>query len=135
MSQNERYGTILVVAYQKKTLRTIMDQLDEIELNKYFTLQGRTADEVFNSNVPGNVLVLMSSRIVHMMIKPYMPAKAPYIIAKRTINYAGIRDILELPKEQKILLVSDLKETAEDTVFMQCGCSACFRPILSGGPP
>lgn len=112
------YGSIIVISYQKRTLKTIMDQLHEISLHQYFNFQAQTVDEISHSSVNHHTLVLVSSKIVAMMVKPYLNENTPVIVAKRNINYSKIRDILELPQGNKILLVSDLKEAAKDAVSM-----------------
>ncbi|TCP29597.1 transcriptional regulator with PAS, ATPase and Fis domain [Scopulibacillus darangshiensis] len=125
------YGTILVVSYQRNTLKTMIGQLRELKLYEYFEIEARTVDELFHSTIGEDTLVLISSRIVFTMAKPYLSQDTSYIIADRTINFAKIRQLLELPKGSKVLLVSDIKEAAEETVLIlkEAGIDLDFKPF------
>lgn len=126
--------SILVVGYRKNTLKTIIEQLREIRLHDYFDIQARTVDELFNSTIYHNTLVLVTSRIVLTMVKPYLSKNTPYIVAQRTINYAHIREILELPDDMKVLLVSNMKDAAEETILIlkETGIRLDFQPFYPG---
>lgn len=128
------YGSIMVVSYQKNTLKTIIEQLQEIKLDEYFNIEGLTVDELFHSKIRKDTLVLLSSKILLSMVQPYLPSDTPYIIAKRTINFSRIRSILEVPKETKVLLVSNMKEAAEETIsiFRETGICLNFQPYYPG---
>jgi transcriptional regulator with PAS, ATPase and Fis domain len=130
-------NSILIVTYTKNTLRALMDQLIEIGLQEYFTLKARTVDELDYSDIKKYSLVLISSRIVYTMVKPYLPENMPYIITRRTINYGRIRELLEIPKGTKVYLVSDLKQSAEDTIgiLKEAGIELDFLPYYSQESP
>jgi len=68
------------------------------------------------------------------MAKPYLTEDIPYIIAKRTIDYANIQDLLAIPKGMRILLVSDLKEASEETIMTlkEAGINYDFVPYYPG---
>ncbi|KON90197.1 hypothetical protein AF332_04820 [Sporosarcina globispora] len=114
-----------------------MDQLIEIGLQEYFVLKARTVDELDYSDIKRYSLVLISSRIVYTMVKPYLPENMPYIITRRTINYGRIRELLEIPKGTKVYLVSDLKQSAEDTIgiLKEAGIELDFMPYYSHETP
>ncbi|MBX9974509.1 sigma-54-dependent Fis family transcriptional regulator [Cytobacillus firmus] len=130
-------NSILIVTYTKNTLRALMDQLIEIGLQEYFVLNARTVDELDYSDIKRNSLVLISSRIVYTMVKPYLPESMPYIITRRTINYGRIRELLEIPKGTMVYLVSDLKQSAEDTIgiLKEAGIELDFMPYYSQETP
>jgi transcriptional regulator with PAS, ATPase and Fis domain len=112
------YGSILVVGYQKTPLLTFVEQLQEIQLDEYLQIKTCTVDEFLHFPINEKTLVLVTSEIVLTMIKPFLKKETPFIIAKRTINYYKVREILELPKDTRILLVGNMKEAAEETALV-----------------
>ncbi|WP_077328775.1 sigma-54 interaction domain-containing protein [Virgibacillus siamensis] len=128
------YGSIIVVTNQKHTLKTIVEQLHEIKLNDYFDIQARTVDELFHSTIKKDSLVLLSSKILLQLVKPYFPEDTSYIIAKRMINFAKIRRMLEIPKGARVLLVSDMQEAAEETISVvkETGLDLNFHSYYPG---
>ncbi|ASK62326.1 transcriptional regulator [Virgibacillus phasianinus] len=128
------YGSIMVVSYQKHTLKTIIEQLQEIRLNEYFEIHARTVDELFHSTIEDDTLVLLTSKILLQMVKPYFPKDTPFIIAKRMLNFPKVRKVLEIPKGSKVLLVSDMKEAAEETISIvkETGIHLNFQSYYPG---
>lgn len=126
--------SILIVTYQRDTLKRLIKQLQEIGFNKYFNIDGRTVDELFHSTAKGYNLIVLSSKVILPMAKPYLTEEIPYIIAKRTIDYAYIEDLLAIPKGMRILLVSDLKEASEETIvtLKEAGINYDFVPYYPG---
>lgn len=108
--------SLLIVTYMENTLNTFFEQLNEIGLQEIFEIDGCTIENLDYSIIKKYSLLLISSNIVYKMVKPYLDDKTPYIITRRTINYAKIRDLLEIPKGTKAYLVSDLKQSAEETI-------------------
>ncbi|PLR89788.1 sigma-54 interaction domain-containing protein [Bacillus sp. T33-2] len=108
--------SILVVSYMKNTLKTLVEQLNEIGLREHFEIDGCTVEDLDHSMIGKYSLVLISSNIVYTMVKPFIHEKTPFLITRRTINYAKIRQLLEIPKGTKVYLVSDHKHSAEETI-------------------
>ncbi|MFK9092675.1 sigma-54 interaction domain-containing protein [Bacillus salipaludis] len=130
-------NSILVVAYMKNTLKSFVSQLTEIGLQDYFHIDARIVDELDYDSIRKYSLVLISSSIVYKMVKPFLSEKMKYIIAKRTINYANIRGLLEIPKGKMVYLVSDLKQSTEETIriLKETGIDLEFRPFYSQEEP
>ncbi|MFF2448802.1 sigma-54 interaction domain-containing protein [Neobacillus sp. NPDC058068] len=130
-------NSILVVAYMKNTLQSLVSQLTEIGLQDYFHIDARKVDELDHLSIRKYSLVLISSAIVYKMVKPYLPEDMQYIITKRTINYANIRGLLEIPKGTMVYLVSDLKQSTEETIriLKETGIDLDFRPFYSQEEP
>ncbi|HET7581115.1 MAG TPA: sigma 54-interacting transcriptional regulator [Bacillales bacterium] len=128
------HGSILVIGYRQNTIKAIVEQLQEIRLHDYFEIEARTVDELFNSTIHNDTLVLVTSPIVLTMAKPYLSKHTPYIVAQRTVNYARIREILELPDDMKVLLVSNMKEAAEETIVIlkEIGIDLDFESFYPG---
>ncbi|WP_052353871.1 sigma-54 interaction domain-containing protein [Neobacillus jeddahensis] len=130
-------NSILLVTYTKNTLQTLTAQLTEIGLQDYFNIDSRTVDELDYLSLKKYSLVLITSTIVYKMVKPYLPENLPYFILKRTINYAKIRELLELPKGTKVYLVSDLKQSGEETIAIlrETGIDLDYIPYYSHEKP
>ncbi|HYE82203.1 MAG TPA: sigma 54-interacting transcriptional regulator [Clostridia bacterium] len=130
----ESKRSVLIVAYQRNTLKRLVKQLQEIGFQNYFNIDGRTVDELFLSTAKGYNLIVLSSKVILPMVKPYLTKEIPYIIAKRTIDYANIQELLAIPKGMRILLVSDLKEASEETIvtLKEAGINYDFVPYYPG---
>jgi transcriptional regulator with PAS, ATPase and Fis domain len=126
--------SVLIVAYQRNTLKRLVKQLQEIGFNDYFNIDGRTVDELFHSIAKEYNLIVLSSKVILPMVKPYLIEEIPYIITKRTIDYANIQDLLTIPKGMRILLVSDLKAASEETIvtLREAGINYDFVPYYPG---
>ncbi|KAF0824619.1 sigma 54-interacting transcriptional regulator [Cytobacillus firmus] len=128
---------VLIVTYTKNTLRALVEQLNEIGLQEYVEIEGRTVDELDYSFMMKYSLVVVSSKIVYTMVKPYLSEDMPTIITRRTINYGKIRELLDIPKGTQVYLVSDLKQSAEDTtgILKEAGIDLDFFPYFSQETP
>ncbi|WP_251553611.1 sigma-54 interaction domain-containing protein [Neobacillus muris] len=129
--------SILVVAYRQNTLQAFVTQLTELGLQEYFSIDGRKVDELDYDNLKKYSLVLISSPIIYKMVKPYLPKDMPYLITKRAINYANIRELLAVPKGTSVYLVSDLKQSTEETIefLKESGIELNFLPYYSHEEP
>lgn len=128
---------ILIVTYMRNTLRTFVNQLTEIGLQDFLHVDARTVDELDSITIKNYSLVLVASPIVYKMVKPFLPVDMPYLITKRTINFAKIKELLAIPKGAKVYLVSDLKQSAEDTIkiLKETGIHLDFFPYYSQEEP
>ncbi|MFC4618941.1 sigma 54-interacting transcriptional regulator [Camelliibacillus cellulosilyticus] len=126
--------TIAVIGYERTTIKAIMDQLYEIRLHEDFNLQALTVNDLPEIKLDKNTLVVATSKIVHFMTKPYLHAETRVIVAKRAINYGNIRDLLELPERTDVLLVSNMKDPALDTIqlLQDTGIRLNFTPFYPG---
>lgn len=124
-------NSILIVAYAKNTLQALVNQLTEIGLQEHFHIDARIVDELDHFTLKRYSLILISSSIIYKMVKPFLPENIPYIITKRTINYAKIREILEVPRGTKVYLVSDLRQSSLETIeiLKELGIELDFRPF------
>jgi len=126
--------TIAVIGNERATVKAIMDQLYEIRLHEDFDLQALTVNDLPKTKLAKNTLVVALSKIVHSMTKPYLDNDTPVIVAKRAINYGNIRDLLELPEGTDVLLVSNMKDPAVDTIHLlqDTGIHLNFTPFYPG---
>ncbi|GGH84302.1 transcriptional regulator with PAS, ATPase and Fis domain [Pullulanibacillus pueri] len=121
---------LAVIGYGQSTVKTIIDQLYEIGMDDYFEFTALTIDKLLDRTLPKDVLVLVTSRVLQAMAKPYLPKETPILVAKRMINYANIRQLLELPDQMDVLLVSNMKEAAHEIkdVLIEAGINLNFFP-------
>lgn len=108
--------TITFVAYLNHTLTALVEQCHELGVSQDFHVEARMVGQLPLHPIPPNSLIVLSSQAVRTMVQPYIPEGATVIVAKRMIQYTRIREMLEIPKGMKVLLVSDLKSTAEESV-------------------
>lgn len=126
--------SIAVVGYGRSTVKTILDQLYELRLHECFDLKALTIDDLPEVQVDKKTLVLVTSSIVYVMAKPYISDEISVIVSKRMINYAHVRELLELPDDMKVLLVSNMKEAAEETkeILLEAGIHLDYIPYYPG---
>ncbi|MGV3488754.1 MAG: sigma-54 interaction domain-containing protein [Tuberibacillus sp.] len=125
---------IALIGYERTTVKAIMDQLYEIRLHEDFELQALTVDDLSETKLHKNTLVVVLSKVVQVLVKPYLPVGIHVIVAKRAINYGNIRDLLELPDGTNVLLVSNMKDPAVDTIHLlqDTGINLNFTPFYPG---
>ncbi|TLS38628.1 sigma-54 interaction domain-containing protein [Pseudalkalibacillus caeni] len=128
------YKTILIIAYEKNALNSMVSQLLDIGIRDYFNIEARIVEDIDHSSIENDTMVLLSSHIVYKMVKPFLNDDIPYIISKRMINFSKIRHILEIPKGERVLLVSNLKGTAKETIdiFQEIGVQLELEPYYPG---
>lgn len=132
-------NTITFIARYDYTLRRFIDQCYELGIPEDFHIEGRTVKQLSYQPIQERSLVVLSSLVVQPIVEAYLPAETKVIVAKRTINFMNIRGMLELPRSTKVLLVSDRKERALETVSLlrNLGLELDFEPYWPEGvcPP
>ncbi|WP_438318005.1 hypothetical protein [Sporosarcina sp. FA9] len=103
-----------IVAIQKAYLNTISQQLleifgDSVELSS-MTLQDMTMDLISEHDI-----VVLSKEVLIGITRPFIPGSCPIIIAKREVNIVATKKLLNMPKNQQILIINDTIEHAEET--------------------
>jgi transcriptional regulator with PAS, ATPase and Fis domain len=111
-------NTITFVAKLNDTLQSFVNQCYELGVSEEFLIEGRTVSQLSFHPIPERSLIVLSSAVILPTVEPYLPKEATVIVANRTINYMNIRKMLALPKGMKVLLVSDRKDRAIETVTL-----------------
>ncbi|WP_400164666.1 sigma 54-interacting transcriptional regulator [Brevibacillus sp. TJ4] len=126
--------TIIFVAYLSHTLMALVEQCHELGVSDDFHVEARLVSQLPLHPFPADCLVVLSSTAIVSMVEPYLPPGTPVIVANRMVQYTNIREMLEIPKGTKVLLVSDLKETAEETVELlkESGMDLDLYPYYPG---
>lgn len=106
---------VQIIAKQQTYLNTITRQLEVIFADKC-ELSSGTLQEVTQDMLKNQDVIVLSKEMFIGIIRPFIPPDCPIIIVHREINILGTRKILHLPKGQRILVISDLKEHVEETI-------------------
>ena len=107
---------VQVITYKQNTLDTLTEQLNDLGLHTFLQIEGTTIDKLDEESVNDYSLLLISSEIVYKMVKPHLKPGTPYIVAKRTINFSKVKELLEIPSGTDVYLVNDMKHSAEETI-------------------
>lgn len=105
---------LVVLAYKDTTLQAITNQLHDVGFSRYCKITGAIVGEMKSTCKPD--LVLATSEIVYAMGEKFIERDTPYIIAKRSINFAEIKKLLSLPQGSRVYLINNMKEAAEEAI-------------------
>jgi transcriptional regulator with PAS, ATPase and Fis domain len=108
--------TVTFVAKMDEFLQSVVSQCRELGISEDFHIEGRRVDQLPYRPIVDGSLVVLSSKSIYPQVTAYLPPGAKVIVAKRMLPYHNLREMLEIPKGVKVLLVSDTAETAEETV-------------------
>src|SRR5690625_3379863 len=97
---------LLVLAYRKASLLAIVDHLNEVGFSDHCKIVGVLVEDMNEVYSPD--LVLATNEEVYEMGKKFIGKITPRIIAKRSINFANIKELLSLPLGSRIYLVSNM---------------------------
>ncbi|ONK21532.1 hypothetical protein BLX87_21865 [Bacillus sp. VT-16-64] len=60
--------------------------------------------------------ILLGSKFILPLVRPFLPKEVKYIIAERGFNYVNMARLLSATKGKNILVVNDTKQNTEETV-------------------
>lgn len=104
-----------IIAIQEKYLDEITKQMKDV-LGNHVAIRPTTLKELRTNMVKADDIVVLSHKMIRGLVNQFIPAECSCIIAKRDVNYANSRDLLNLPQGQKILVINDTKSNIEETV-------------------
>ncbi len=107
--------TVAIVAKGKNTCDTLKEQLDRI-LGNRIRVVGHYVDDPLWTTIKAD-LIVASGKTAYAASAGKKP-DCPIILARRTINYAGLDELFDLPPGTNILLVNDIFSAAEETISM-----------------
>jgi hypothetical protein len=107
---------VLLICGGLETEKTLMNQLREY-LGQIINLQSLTIDEGIET-IPDADLLILSSHIIYEELCDlgFEFESKNYIIAKRTLNYEFIDQIVLLPHGTKTLFVSDANQATKEGI-------------------
>ncbi|WP_171016671.1 sigma 54-interacting transcriptional regulator [Pseudalkalibacillus caeni] len=108
---------LVVIAIQEEYLAIISKQIKEI-VGDMIKVKSITVKDITKESVSPNDVVLLSGIFIKELILPFIPVDARCVIAKRAINIVNLRDLIDLPKGQNILIVNDNRINTKETLEM-----------------
>lgn len=100
-----------VLSIQEIYLDIVADQLEDI-FGDQIEVLGTTLQELTMETISEGEMVVLSKEILKGITSPFIPESCQVIVAKREVNIAGTREILNLPIGQRILVINDTYENA-----------------------
>lgn len=107
---------LAIISRGKNTCRAFQEQLGHL-LGSRVTIKGYCIDNNITSHIHGDV-VLVSSAQIYPEACRYVNPQCPVIIARRSINYHEVEQLLEIPAGTEVLLVNDMPTTAYETIAL-----------------
>ncbi|MFF2450741.1 sigma 54-interacting transcriptional regulator [Neobacillus sp. NPDC058068] len=106
---------IHIIAIQENYLEEITKQMKDV-LGHEIMIRPTALKELRANMVHDDDIVVLSHHMIKGLVSQLIPADCPCIIAKRDVNFANARELINLPPGQKILVVNDTKTNIEETV-------------------
>lgn len=106
---------IHVISIQESYLTIISKQLELIFGDKAIVSKLLVKDLDGDSISKGD-LVLLSRSILTGIIRPFIPKECKSIVARREVNIANSKQLIDLPPGRKLLIVNDTLENAQETM-------------------
>ena len=108
--------TLAIVTKGKNTCVALREQLENI-LDNRIKVSGYYVDESSARNISADLVVISGKRTYHEALNR-IEKHCPVILARRSINYHEVDQLFDLPANTDVLLVNDLRSSAEDTISM-----------------
>ncbi|KAB2336626.1 sigma-54-dependent Fis family transcriptional regulator [Cytobacillus depressus] len=104
-----------IISIQETYLESISKQVKEV-LGDKITIQSTTLKDLQSNTVKPGEIVLLSHDKIKGIVSQLIPKDCSCFVAKRDINFANTKELLNLPSGQKILVVNDTKLNTNETV-------------------
>lgn len=104
-----------IIAIQERYLNIITQQINEV-LGDKIAIQSTTVKNLQTTTVASQDIVVISNVQIRGLVAHLIPKECPIIVAKRDINYANTKELLNLPLGQRILVVNDNQMNTEETI-------------------
>ncbi|WEG12594.1 winged-helix domain-containing protein [Pullulanibacillus sp. KACC 23026] len=106
---------LLVIAIQEKYLKILSVQIKDLFRDR-ISVSSVTVKELNHDSYKMADAILLSGTFIYQLVKGFLPKDIPVIFAKRAVNTFNIKELMELPKGQTILVVNDQKQNTDETV-------------------
>ncbi|MDR3572579.1 MAG: sigma 54-interacting transcriptional regulator [Anaerolineaceae bacterium] len=107
---------LVIVSKGRTTCFTCQEQLEHL-LGNWVNITGYYLDGNIKSGIRGDVVLVTSSHILSEA-RRYIKPECLTIIARRSINYHEVGQLLEIPAGTDVLLVNDMPRTAYETIAL-----------------
>ncbi|KQL48755.1 transcriptional regulator [Brevibacillus choshinensis] len=108
--------TVTFVAKMDEFLQSVVSQCHELGISEDIHIEAIRVDQLPLRPITPGALVVLSTKSIVAQVESYLPQGSKLIVAKRMLPYHNLREMLEIPKGVKVLLVSDTPETAQENV-------------------
>ena len=109
------YKKLVVIAIQEEYLKIISNQIKEI-FGDVLSIRAITVKDIAMKSIHTDELVLLSEEFILQIVKSFLPDRAHFVIAKRSLNFVNMKELLKLPKGKHILVVNDIKINTDETI-------------------
>ncbi|MCM3638567.1 hypothetical protein M3152_12745 [Sporosarcina luteola] len=106
---------IHIVSIQEGYLTIISEQLELIFGDKAI-ISKLVVKDLDGDSIGEEDIVVLSRSILMGVIRPFIPKECKTIIAHREVNIANTKRLIDLPAGQKLLVVNDTLENAQETL-------------------
>lgn len=107
---------VALIAGSCKTMTALMNQLKEY-IGEEIEINGYSLDEGIDSLQSEQLIIVSSQSVMDDLIKLKLYVEdSDYIVAERTISYAHLDKIVQIPQNAKVLLVNDARESCENVI-------------------
>lgn len=105
---------LTIITSTKLTLEVLKSQIHNLIGDK-IAIRGFHLDEKIHTPISDD-LILITSKSIYDDAKKYIDKKSDILIARRSINYHEISELFSIKEGSDVLLVNDLKDTANETI-------------------
>lgn len=106
---------IHIISIQEGYLTIISKQLELIFGDKAIVSK-LVVKDLDGDSISSEDIVVLSRSILMGVIRPFIPKECKMIIAHREVNIANTKRLIDLPAGQKLLVVNDTLENAQETL-------------------
>lgn len=107
---------LVIIGIQEEYLSDFTKQIQDIFAEE-IKVRAITVKDLTSEMINPDETVLLSSKVIVSLVKPFIPKEVCSISIKRGINFANIKKLLDLPPGRNILIINDTKLSTEDTVL------------------
>ncbi len=105
---------LVVISGSEATRRELIAQLEDL-FDHRVQIESYATDNGIHHKI-GHALVLLTSALIREEVKDCLEDSCEVMIAKRTLNFAHLDKLYALAEGSSLLIVNDLKETADAVV-------------------
>ncbi|MCG7343348.1 hypothetical protein MHZ92_04345 [Sporosarcina sp. ACRSL] len=106
---------IHIISIQESYLTIISKQLELIFGDKAIVSK-LVVKDLDGDSISDTDIVILSRSILMGLIRPFIPKECKTIVAHREVNIANTKRLIDLPAGQKLLVVNDTFENAQETL-------------------
>src|SRR6476469_384370 len=106
---------IHIISIQESYLAIISKQMELIFGDKA-SVSKLLVKDLDGDSISKEDIVILSRSILTGVIRPFIPKECKTIVARREVNIANSKQLIDLPPGRKLLIVNDTLENAQETM-------------------